>query len=58
MSKRYYTVEIRTPQNKTEKIEGWYSPKMLEAINEIEQQLKKGCRLRSIERHVGKGKKE
>lgn len=56
--KRYYTAEIRTPQNKVEIVEGWYDSKMLTAIAEIEQKLKKGCRLRSIERHDGKGRKE
>ena len=56
--KRYYTAEIRTPQNKTEKVEGWYSSKMLEAITEIEQKLKKGFRLRSIRRVDSKGRKE
>ena len=58
MSKRFYEYEIRTPQNKIENAEGWYSSKMPEAIAEIEQKLKKSCRLRSIERHDSKGKKE
>ena len=56
--KRFYEYEIRTPQNKIENAEGWYDSKMLIAISEIEQQLKRGYRLRSIRRVDSKGRKD
>ena len=56
--KRYYTAEVRTPQDKIETIEGWYDKRMMTAIDEIEKELKRGYRLRSIQRFAEKGTKE
>lgn len=58
MSKRYYTAEVRTPQNKIETVEGWYDERMTTAIGEIEKEMRRGCRLKSIERMSAKGRKE
>ena len=56
--KLYYRAEIVTHENKTKTVEGWYTAGILNAAGEIEKELQRGHKLRSIECFAAKGSKE
>lgn len=56
--KMFYRAEITTPENKTKTVEGWYGAGILNAAREIEENLGRGYKLRSIEYIASKGTQE
>ena len=56
--KYYYEAEIITTKNKTTRLCGWFEGGTMDAIKEIEQNLERGSKVRSIERFMAKGVKK